>query len=318
MSSPSVSSRIVLLRNPRSHRNRGAAAEDAPGVAVHAPATREELAVAIARIAAADCCDTLIIDGGDGTLRDVLSCWARHAPARWPRFVLLPKGKTNALAIDIGLPERWPLEAALQAVANGKTVIRRPMLLERLDTPSAPALGFIVGAGVFPVATDAGQIAHRMGAFQGFAVGVTTAFGMLKGLIGIGRSPWRALYGVDVTIDGVDAPHSQRSPANKRYAAGFSTLDRFPIGMRPFGREAMNGEAVRFLLVDAPLRRVLARVPAIMAGATSPAYPALGIHRGAAQTIDLDLDSRFILDGEAFSLGSYRITPGPSLAFVVP
>ena len=54
------------------------------------------------------------------------------------------------------------------------------------------------------------------------------------------------------------------------------------------------------------------------AGWDGPWLERMGLHRCATTRILLDLGDRFILDGEAFPAGSYEITPGPALSFVVP
>ena len=311
---PQYDLRAAIVRNPRSHRNRGTAPEacDAPNLLSTAPRTREELAAALADFAAQGI-DLLVIDGGDGTVRDVLSRGAPVFGKNWPKLIVLPKGKTNALAADLELPRRWPLEAAPRA----RSVIRRPLLLERPDDEGWQAMGFILGGGVFNAAIDAGQVAHRFGAFQGFAVAVTAAFAVVQALFGVGRSPWRALYPMRLATapEWRDLPHSNDSESERRYACGLSTLERFPLGMRPFGN---SGKGIKYLVIDAPLRRVVALVPSLLMGLDRPFLRRLGIHRGAADELHVHLGSHFILDGEDFPPGDYRIRLGPELHFLVP
>ena len=108
--------RIGLVSNPRSRRNRraGGVPTPPPGVLAAAPCTRAELRDVLARFAA-ERVELLVIDGGDGTVRDVLTL-ASGAWDRWaPRLAALPSGKTNALAIDLGLSPDWSLDQALAA-----------------------------------------------------------------------------------------------------------------------------------------------------------------------------------------------------------
>jgi hypothetical protein len=44
----------------------------------------------------------------------------------------------------------------------------------------------------------------------------------------------------------------------------------------------------------------------------------LGYRWRAPDSYLMTLDDRFILDGEAFPAGSYRVSKGPELRFVVP
>lgn len=309
---------VGVVRNPRSHRNRRQTAEAvSPGdVTVVAPANRDELERDLAALAARRV-GLLVVDGGDGTLRDILTRGAAAFGKNWPRFIVLPKGKTNALAKDLGVPDKWPLEQALADAARGKATVRHPILVERLDEAARPAMGFVLGAGVFNDAIDAGQVAHRWGAFNSFAVGLSAAAGVLQALFGIGNGHWRRQAPMRVLLgpELQEAPHSGRGNRERRFVAGFSTLQRFPLGMRPFGRSA---GVLRYALVDAPLRRVMGMMPLLLAGWDRPSFAALGVHRGGAEEMVLDLGGRFILDGESFPPGRYRLSLGPALEFVTP
>jgi len=312
-----VRQRIGVVRNPRSHRNRGSVSQDPhdASIAIAVPVNRAELAKTLKRFAEQRI-ELLVVDGGDGTMRDVLTGGAAAFGEDWPDMLVLPKGKTNALAVDLGMPSKMSLTQALQALPQAHVMVRRPLLLERQGGEARPVLGFIMGTGMFDAAIAAGQVAHRFGAFQGFAVAVTALFGVIQGLFGFGKSPWRALYGLRMRSEGGhDLPRSPHAVAGYHFAAGLSTLGRFPLGMKPF---ASADAGIRYLLVDAPLRRVIALVPAILMGLNRPFLQRLGVHRGAADALDIELDESFILDGEAFPPGRYRLRLGPELRFLVP
>jgi hypothetical protein len=311
---------VGVIHNPRSHRNRGRLADSqtVPGVLAASPKGRPALTEALARFAEARI-ELLVIDGGDGTVREVLTCGAAVFGARWPRLMVLPKGKTNALTVDLGMPKRMTLAEAVAAAGTARAVTRRPILIDQPDAAGREVMGFILGTGVFNVAIEAGQVAHRFGAFQGLAVGVTTAVGVLQALFGLGPTPWRRSSRMHMTCgsEGREVPRSRHGDSADRFGGGFSTLASFPLGLRPFGRVTGEG-AIRYVLMDAPLRRVVALVPLLLAGFDRPFLAGLGIHRGAADEIRFDLGAGFILDGEAFPAGRYRLRPGPELTFLVP
>ncbi len=316
---PPRSMRVGVIRNPRSHGNRDREAEPAATarvpdtVSLVTPRSLAELSAAL-RGFAEDRVDVIAIDGGDGTVRDVLTCGAALFGDRWPRLLLVPKGKTNALAIDLGIPTHWPLAEGLRAGRAARTVVRRPILIER-DNDS-PIMGFFFGAGAFNAAIATGQTAHRFGAFQGFAVVCTAAMGVTQAVFGFGNSPWRHSARMRITDGGGgELPHSARGPRDRRYLALLSTLRRFPAGIAPF---APADADIRFLLLDAPLRRVTARLPAILWGGSRSFYRSIGVHRGGGATFDFDLDEGFILDGEAFPPDRIRLRQGPELHFIVP
>ncbi len=98
---------VGLIRNPRSHRNKGQPPElaDDPRVLTHAPRSHADLRLVLEDFAAKGI-DLLAVDGGDGTVRDVLTCGADIWGEHWPELIVLPKGKTNALTVDLGLHNR--------------------------------------------------------------------------------------------------------------------------------------------------------------------------------------------------------------------
>lgn len=313
----SVRPTIGVVRNPRSHRNRTARAQPIDDRRVHlvAPHSRDELARALAGFADRGV-DLLVVDGGDGTVRDILSRGADVFGDKWPVLAILPKGKTNALAWDLGLPRQWSAAEAVKVWGSARIETRRPLLVERIEDGSKRAMGFILGAGVFNTAIEAGQVAHRFGAFQGFAVGVTAGWGILQVLFGFGSSPWRALAPIRVCAGGEEElPRSAHGAEGRRFGIGMSSLGRFPPGLKPFGRT--NG-GIHCLVLDAPLRRVMALIPSILMGAAYRFMPRVGIHRAVAEEYVLDLGEGFILDGEAFPPGRYRVREGPELRFLVP
>lgn len=311
---------VGLIRNSKSHRNKGhkEPGTDIPGVLMIEPQTKPELEEALAEFARRGI-GILAISGGDGTVRDVLTRGASIFGDEWPDLVILPQGKTNALAVDLGVPRKWSLPQALQAARAKGRVTRKPIIVENVDGNSPKNFGFILGAGVFSTAIDAGQVAHRYGAFQSFAVGITTAFGIVQALFGIGESPWRRITPMQIRSGSEqnDLPHSGHGKPEGRFLAGFTTLADFPLGLRPFRKTGRAGE-INFLVFDAPLRRAVALVPLIFSGADPRFLDSLGVQRGADSEFQLDLGDRFILDGEFFPAGNYRISLGPELQFIVP
>ncbi len=307
---------IGVIRNPRSHRNKGRIPEmsDSPSVLTHAPQTRQELSGILADFKARQI-DFLAVDGGDGTVRDVLTCGAAVYGDTWPPLIVLPKGKTNALAFDLGLPGKWSLPEALKLAGEMRLVERRPILVDQPGGAPGQAMGFILGAGLFTVATQAGQTAHRYGAFNSFAVALTAVFGIIQALFGFGKSPWRKISAMRLFADGFEVPHSTHGEAHRRYAAIFSTLETFPLGMKLFGK--VTG-TLKYGALDRPLRRVVLLLPFLLAGWDKPLFARLGVHRGAAEEAFLEVEDRFILDGEAFPAGRYRLRAGPPLHFVAP
>lgn len=310
---------VGIIRNPRSHRNKGHAPEmeDCSNILNEAPRTRPELVRVLQNFAQRGI-DYLAIDGGDGTVRDVLTCGAEIFGDQWPRIMVLPKGKTNALAIDLGLPCHWSLTDAMAAAKKGNTVARRPLRIASRDGRGIAVQGFVLGTGAFALATEAGQEAHKRGAFNSFAVGLSIASAVVHTLFGRKGNPWRACVPTRI-VDrdtGRDLPYHGPGRSDQRFMTIATTFERFPLGARPFGSTPVSG--LKLAVIDWPVRWIMALMPAIMFGLWGRFLEKRGAHRVAAQAINFKIGGTFILDGEAFPAGDYVIDEGPQLVFVVP
>lgn len=311
--------RIGVVYNPRSHRNKGRDLDEAarPGVVVAQPKEREDLPQHMADFAARGV-EYVIINGGDGTVRDVLTAALPAFGDKLPAFAVLPKGKTNALNVDLGAPSGWSLGEAIDAFESGKRITRRPLEIKPVEGEEHGLIGFILGAGAITVGIDAGQDAHKMGAFDSLAVGATAVWGVVQALFGSDSNVWRR--GVPMRILLGDAreelPHAGVGDPARRELLLASTLERFPAGLKPFGPLR---EGLKLVVFDHPRRRVIVALPyAIFAGHTPAWMKQLGFRQLVGESFVLDIDDKFILDGEAFPKGRYRVAPGPALDFIVP
>ena len=308
---------VGIVRNPRSHRNKGQAAElaDCANILVETPRSHAALRETLAGFAERGV-DYLAVDGGDGTVRDVLTCGAGIFGDDWPPLVILPKGKTNALVVDLGLPNAWTLPEAMEAIGHGKTIVRRPLTVETPETGER-VQGFILGTGAFALGTQMGQQAHRWGMFNSFAVGLIIVWCLIQTMFASSTNVWRK--GTAMTLrDGLTGGELARSrfgdPA-ERFVMVASTLERFPLGIRPFGKVRPG---LKLAVIDTPLRRIVALLPLILTGFDAAFLRRSGAHRIDVESLDLELGDRFTLDGEYFPAGHYRLHQGPELRFVVP
>lgn len=310
-----------IIRNPRSHRNAGEMPEmaDCSNILTETPRTREELYHALTGFARRGI-DYLVVDGGDGTVRDVLTCGADIFGDDWPALMVLPKGKTNALAVDIGLPNHWSLAEAITAARRGRTVTRRPLRIAPADSRTSEGCvqGFVLGTGAFSIATEAGQAAHRRGAFNSFAVGLAILWTIFQTLFGRTDNPWRQCTPTRVVDrhSGRELPHTGPGHADERYLTVATTFEKFPLGARPFGRDPAPG--LKLAVIDWPVRWLIAMLPLILFGFFGHFLTRNGVQRFHTGELELDVGGAFILDGEAFPAGRYVLDEGPLLTFVVP
>lgn len=310
-------SRIGIIYNARSHRNAKQASQSAIGshVAVKAPATRLELMLTLSRFAH-DGIDLLIIAGGDGTVRDVLTMGNSVFGQDWPALAILPSGKTNALAHDLQVPDDWSVLDVLRAQRSHRTIARSPMVVTPLDEPdAAPALGFVLGGGVFTHAIELGQTAHRWGAFDALAVATTTCWSLARCFVGELADPWRrgSAMSIKTGVSREPLARSGRGARSHRQILLASTLHSLPAKLAPFGKPTAGLKA---LVVDHMNWRSLANLPALLTGATITDFGVKGIHRFAERSFEIETKDRLILDGEALRPGRYLVHRGPDVEFL--
>lgn len=320
---PGEAPNVGVIYNPRSHGNKGADfdCDLSPHVYIAKPGDRSQLPEALAEFAAQGI-DLLVINGGDGTVRDVLTCGAPIFGDDWPAIAVLPKGKTNALTVDLGVPADWSLQNAVDAFDGQGRVYRRPI---EVTPQSADAdakatnkvLGFILGAGVFTIATQAGQVAHRLGAFNSMAVGVTTAWAFLQWFFASRTNPYRRGSPMTIKLGDQDTPmeHSGNGEPDWRQFLFASTLETMPAGIKPFG--ALRS-GLKLVVLDQTSRRSILLIPGVLRGKSDKRLRERGIHQISTPQFTLAIGDQFIFDGEAFPAGEYRIGQGPELEFVTP
>lgn len=303
--------RVALLSNARAHRNqRERAGEN--GLSSHiwqaAPHSKAELDRTLAGFAR-ERVETIVIDGGDGTVRDVLSLAPHHFRDGIPRIAVVPSGKTNALAIDLGIAARWTAREVLASLDRWKAVTRSPIEIRYDGAHEARLRGFLFGTGAFVRATNLAQSVHRAGAFNGLAVGLSLAGAVGQTLFGGAENPWRR--GDAVTLELPDG----RAIDREFYLLLCSTLKRLPLGLKPFGPVR---DGLKLLGVDSPPRKVLRSAAALLAGAEREWLSDAGYKRADTESFRLKIDGSFVLDGETFPGGDLSVTQGAPINFLVP
>lgn len=302
--------RVALLTNHRSHRNHTARrwTDQRYGILYAAPDTREKMVEALATFARKEI-DLLIIDGGDGTVRDVMSAAGPFFGSTMPAIAIVPSGKTNALANDLGIPLDWDIEQIKSSFQAGRVTERAPIEIA-YEESDVPLRGFLMGTGAFVRATVLAQHTHRMGAFNGIAVGLSVLGAVLQTCLASANNPWRA--GETVSYLDRDGQACER----QLYMMLLSTLQRFPLGIRPLGHAA---DGLNALAVDAQPRMLPVVLPAILVGREGGWLERLGYrHLHTLEAGRVRLNGGFVLDGEIFPGGTVSVRAGEPIRFVVP
>jgi diacylglycerol kinase (ATP) len=300
-----------VVRNPRSHANLRSKGRPAPaGVLVVQPDTPADLASDLKRFAA-EGVDLLVIDGGDGTVREVLSALPGAYGDAAPVIAVLASGKTNILALDLGARPGWSLEEALARAAAEEPVLktRSPLEVSWADAGCGPVRGFVFGLGAFVRATTMSQAVHRLGFFHGVSVAFTLAGAVIQTLFGGHGAEWRQGVGVSLSLDG------EPERAGDRFLTMATTLKRLPFGLAPFGPPR---EGMKLLDVDAPPRRLYAALPALLAGRDAPWLVRDGYRRSEATEARLSLSEPVVIDGEIFPGGEIVVRRGAPVRFLAP
>ncbi|WP_299008178.1 diacylglycerol kinase family protein [uncultured Caulobacter sp.] len=302
--------RVAVIRNPESHGNRMNPPGPTPeGVRLAEPFGRDALRTVLEDFAR-EGLDLLVIDGGDGTVRDVISLLPHTFGEDLPLLAVLPSGKTNVLAIDLGTQRDWRLEEALNAARQAEPRIksRPPLRISWVDGHRPCLQGFFFGVGALVKATNLSQKVHKVGFFHNLAVGVTIATATLGALFGGARDEWREGVPAKLTLDG------ETQPGEERFAIVATALKRLPFGLKPFGEPR---EGLKILDVDAPPRKLLKAMPLVLSGKAEPKLESMGYRRRDPQMVGLAGCAPFVLDGEVFEGGELVIALGPALRFLV-
>jgi diacylglycerol kinase family enzyme len=302
--------RVGVVRNPMSHANIGRvdALSTPDAVLLVEPASPEALEQDLHAFAQCGV-GLLVIDGGDGTIRDVISLLPRVFGERPPLIALIPSGKTNVLAIDLGVPTDWTLAKAMAAAKSGQAVIKHRAPLEVRWDDGRPSLrGFVFGLGAFVRATSLAQNVHKAGAFHSFAVAMSVLGALWGTVMGGARDQWRAGARMCLAIDDEDTRTADR------FLVLATTLKRLPFNVKPFGTPR---EGLKFLDVDAPPKRLPGAFPALLAGKDSAWSPRHGYRHGDASKLRITTDQPLVVDGDVYDgSGGVTVVLAPTLRFL--
>lgn len=324
-----VSDRFALIHNSRSRRNIEAdrryleCARSMLGPMFFSPTSQEELYEAVESLARQQV-ECLVVDGGDGTVGNVLSAvYASSYPKdKLPVIAVLPSGNTNLIAADVGFGLRGA--EALHCLQNrcqsgdlqSGVKKRQPLVVSWPGLNRAPVLGFFGGLGAF---TRGIEIAHQPAILKNYAhdtaVLITLAETLRQIITPRLRQKW--VEGTPVALALDEAAPVERS----RFLFLCTALHRLPYGVWPFWREsAQKDEGISYLDVAAHPPKLLRALWNLLRGRTpawlrdNPAYTSASVRR-----ILLKTKQSFVLDGEILETGpehSLELSAGPVISFL--
>lgn len=295
--------RIAVIRNPTSSRNAQAGIRPT-GFPTAEPRDPIELRAALAEFRAGRVV-ILVVDGGDGTIREVLSALVEMA---WrPRLAVLPRGKVNLIARDVGLADHRP--DLLARLAGGAGRIERRALL-RLDHRDGTSHGLFLGAGAFTQGWElANAQLHPRGLRSAGAVAAALALTLSRAAI---DSHLNAGVAMALRADG------EAMLDGACFVLLATTLNRLLLGLWPFW--GTGDGAVKSLAVAAPPQRLAAALPALARGRPKDWMAQAGYVSRRSGRLDIVGEAPVVLDGEPFTPAAGRLvlSAGPEMEFMRP
>jgi hypothetical protein len=296
--------KIGLISNPRSQRNRRglqeirqilAGAPEVVHVATDASGELDEVLADFARRGI----DLLLINGGDGTVQNLLTrLFERHAFEAPPLLGILPRGTANTTAADVGLRGKTAaaLNRAIAALRGGTIadhVVERPILRIENLAGGLSQRGMMFGAGAIPDAIELyNREVHGRGLKGEFGMGVTLGAILLGSVLGRRGNGVLRPHDIGVTLDG------GRESRTDRLLVLATTLHRLIFRSRPFWN--YDAQPIRYTSIAYPPAHLLRAAPKVMYGWRRDALPAEVYDSQGATRIALRLDAPVTIDGETF------------------
>lgn len=243
----------------------------------------------------------LVINGGDGTVQSALTelFHGGHFEGAPPPVAVLPNGKTNLIALDLGA-EGDPLEALSRIfeVANGDLskhiVVRELIALSDGSEGARPVLGmFLGGAGLAETILYCRHKIYPLGLPNGLSHFLTAFAVMFSAIISVKASflPKRS------------KPVSISFIRNGELHGTFSVLIVTTLEKLLLGGQAGNNKQrglMKFLAVDQKPWAILKMIAASLRGNLGQTN-IRGVHFQRGDVIRIDSEqSNVVLDGEVF------------------
>jgi len=299
---------VALLSNPRSTGNRQllprvrSYCANHPDIFHYEVESVEQIGRAMRMIAHVKP-TVIVINGGDGTVQTTLTelYQGNHFEGQVPPVAVLPNGKTNLIALDLGIrgdPIK-ALERIVDIAKNGvesHVVARELIALSDGEASSRPVLGmFLGGAGLADSILYCRNRIYPLGLSNGISHLLTAIAVLLSVVFGIrGKYMPPAARPVSISL------LREGQLAGRFSVLIVTTLERLLLGARP------AGGGLKLMAVDNSASAVLRMLFMSMIGRFG-SREMDGIHLEHGDVIRIEGEqSSVILDGEIFEAGNGR------------
>jgi hypothetical protein len=316
--------RIALLSNPKSTGNIAQLSRirdycaDHPDIFHYEVERAEQIGDALRTIARVRP-KILIINGGDGTVQAALTEIHNggHFGTQPPPVAVLPNGKTNLIALDLGA-QGDPIVALERLVLLAQSdlsphIVARELIALRCDPLSRPVIGmFLGGAGLADTMLYCRDKIYPLGLPNGLAH-VLTAFALVVKLLLRVKAGFLPPDPQPLSV----SMHEEGSRISGRFSLlAVTTLEKLLLSSELGGRRE---GVLKLLAVDERPSTILRGLVASLAGKLGR-EKVRGVHFEEANQITIHGDdSNVILDGEMFRAqrgNPINLTPAMPLSFV--
>jgi hypothetical protein len=297
---------VALLSNPKSTGNRAMLPRvrnycaNHPDIFHYEVEHVDQIGRALQTIARVEP-SVIVINGGDGTVQAALTelYQGEHFKGKVPPIAVLPNGKTNLIALDLGTYGD-PLKALDRIVELAKTgldqhvVARELIALSDGQSGSRPVLGmFLGGAGLADYILYCRHRIYPLGLSNGlshFLTALAVVFSLLLGIGGKYMPPRARPIQVSLIREG---------QLRGRFSLLIvTTLEKLLLGARTGSGDAVG--SMKLMAVDQSLPALFRMLFASLSGQLGK-HKLSGIHLERGDMIRIEGDhSSVILDGELF------------------
>lgn len=263
----------------------------------------------------------LVINGGDGTVQATLTelHHGRHFSDTPPPVAVLPNGKTNLIALDLGA-EGDPIKALERIMEIVRTdlsdhIVRRELIaLTGGDANGRPVLGmFLGGAGLADSILYCRHKIYPLGLPNGFSHLITAIAVLFSALFGI-KARFLPPQARPISVSVVHQGEIQ----GKFALLMVTTLERLLLKSQTSMGSAASGSLKLMMVEQKPLALVRAAWASLLGKLDTTQMS--GVHLSHGNEIRIEGDrSSVILDGELFEAQNERpivLTPTMPVPFL--
>ena len=251
--------------------------------------------------------DLVAVNAGDGTVQAVMTHMLNGGSfGPEPALAVLPAGRTNLIAHDVGLKGR-PVDGlarllARRAAGGALEQVGHAVLSLRLGVDAVPTHGMFLGGAAFYHGTMLGrETFHPMGAAGRAVVGLSLGLVVLRALFGAND---RIMRGDAMTMD-IDG----EAVAEQDYFIVLATtLERLMLGLDPFW--GAGAGAVRFTTAPFPPPRLGRALLPMLRGRPRPWMTQAGYASRRVDRLAIRTACPMVFDGQI-------VTPDPAVPVVL-